>query len=67
MTEFIAALENGAENVEDPFQPTDTKSGWILCNVLDLTSPVTMFQKFSKCEVKAAQCGDFTILLPLKI
>ena len=25
-----------------------------------------MLQKFSKCEVKAAWCGNFTILLPLK-
>ena len=26
----------------------------------------TMLQKFLKCEVKAAWCGNFTILLPLK-
>ena len=26
----------------------------------------TMLQKLSKCEVKTAQCGNFTICLPLK-
>ena len=26
---------------------------------------ITMLQKFSKCEVQAAWCGNFTILLPL--
>ena len=29
--------------------------------------PCTMLQKFSKCEVKAALCGNFTILLPHKL
>ena len=26
----------------------------------------TMLQKFSKCEVKAALCGNFVIFLPLR-
>ena len=26
----------------------------------------TMLQKLSKCEVKAAHCGNFTICLPLR-
>ena len=46
-----------------------SRSEWLtgmpIC-ILSLLSFATMLQIFSNCEVKAAQCGNFTILLPLK-
>ena len=44
---------------------TETMKAEILLAV-QCEYPFTMLQKFSKCEVKAAWCVNFTILLPLK-
>ena len=45
-------------------RPLSKMEYWNKCK--QTAEKCTMLQKFSKCEVKAALCGNFKILLPLK-